>query len=48
MAADWVSPLAQKNLEGLGWTVKHGLRHMYDVEIPWGMQDESPDDTWVD
>ena len=41
-AADYVSPLAEENLAAMGWAVRSGLRSRYEVEIPWGAQDEQP------
>ncbi len=41
-AADWISPLAKRNMEEMGWSVTSSLRSKYMVEIPWGLQEEAP------
>ena len=43
-AADWISPMAKRNMEEMGWTVTSSLRSKYMVEIPWGLQEEAPAD----
>lgn len=43
VTADYVSPLARRGAEGLGWSVNSELRLTYDVEIPWGKQDRPGD-----
>jgi hypothetical protein len=39
IVADFVSPNADKGLAKLGWTVQSSMRLTYDVEVPWGAQD---------
>lgn len=36
--ADYVSSLARREVEALGWTVLSDIRKSYDVEVPWGKQ----------
>ena len=40
IAADYVSPRAERGITAMGWQVRSGLRTQYEVEVPWGVQRE--------
>lgn len=40
IAADFVSPRFEQHMATLGWSIESRLRSKYEVEIPWGAQDE--------